>query len=267
MFAVFIACSGRENALETALQTVFLQDDVDLCDVVLSVPEEDAQARQAATALCEGEAPVPARVALRSGATGIGGALTSAVPEMGGDYVLVMSDAVVLHDPRTLSLLGGTVSASDVASASCMLVEQVKVEKNVERLDVRSFGYFLDRPPAGRAKPLTVWAPDCQGVFIRETYPVFASHGDLFVTKKPILAGPEAGLSASEALLDVALRIGCLAYGKGLRQIGTSRVSAGVTRGVLPPVDRTPVEIRPGLLPPEGRRFHPNETVIRMLAT
>jgi len=265
--SVFIAGSGRENTMQAALQAVFLQAGVDLCDVVLSVAEEDDKARQAATALCDGETPVPARVALRPGATGIGGALTSAIPDMSGDYVLVMSDAVVLHDPRTLSLLSGAVSASDVASASCMLVEQVKVEKKVERLDVRSYGYFLDQPPAGRATPLTVWAPDCQGVFIRESYPVFASHGDLFLTKKTTLVRPEAGLSASDDLLDVALKIGCLAYGEGLRQVGTSLVSAGVTKGVLPPVDRAPFEIPPGALPPEDRRFHPNETVIRMLDT
>jgi hypothetical protein len=265
--SVFVACSGQENTLRAALQALFLQDGIEISDVVLSVPEEDEQGRQMVATVSEMEAPCPLRVSLRPETSGSGDALTSAAADMSGDQVLAMSDAVVLHDARTLSLLGGMTGEPDVASASCMLVELVKVEKKVERPEVRSYGFFLNQPPDGRSEPFTVWEPECQGLFLREDYPVFANHGDLFLTTKATLAELDGSLAASDSLSDVALKIGCLAYGKGLRQIGTSVVSAGVTKGVLPPVDRTPFEVPPGLAPPENAWFRPNDIVIRMLDT
>ncbi|WP_346900616.1 hypothetical protein [uncultured Roseibium sp.] len=265
--SVFIACSAKENALRTALQALFLQDGIDICDVVLSVPEEDEQARQMVATVSEMDAPCSLRVSLRPETSGPGAALMSAAAGMTGDQVLVMSAAVVLHDPRTLSLLGSMISEPDVASASCMLVEQVKAAKNVERLEVRSYGYFLNRPIADRTASITVWEPGCQGIFLREDYPVFANHGDLFLTKKTTLAELDGASPVLDNLSDVALKIGSLAYGKGLRQIGTSVVSAGVTKDVLPPVDRTPFEVLSGLAPSESAQFHPNDIVIRMLDT
>ncbi len=263
--SVFISCSDQESALKTALQALFLQDEIEICDVVLSIPEEDTQARQIAAAVSEMETPCPLRVLLRPQTSSFGNALNSAAADMSGDQVLVMSDAVVLHDPRTLSLLGGMISEPDVASASCMLIEQVKVDKKVERPEIRSYGYFLDQPPKDRTAPFTVWEPGCQGLFLRENYPVFANHGDLFLTKKATLAELKGALPASDTLSDVALMIGSLAYGKGLRSIGTSVVSAGVTKDILPPADRTPFEVLPGQEPSENARFHPNDLVIRML--
>lgn len=265
--SVFIACSGQENALRTALQALFLQDRIELCDIVLSVPEDDEQARQIAATVGEMDAPCPLRVSHRPETSGPGDALMSAAADMTGDQVLVMSDAVVLHDPRTLSLLAGMTSEPDVASASCMLVEQVKVDKKVERPEVRSYGYFLNRPIMDRSAPITVWEPGCQGLFLREDYPVFANPGDLFLAKKATLAQLDGASAALDSLSDVALKIGSLAYGKGLRQIGTSVVSAGVTKNVLPPVDRTAFDVLPGQAPSERAQFHPNDIVIRLLDT
>ncbi|WP_346913540.1 hypothetical protein [uncultured Roseibium sp.] len=265
--SVFIACSGKETALRAALQALFLQDGIDICDVVLSVPEDDEQARQIAATVSEMEAPCSLRVSHRPETSGPGDALISAAADMTGDQILAMSDAVVLHDPRTLSLLAGMIAEQVAASASCMLVEQVKVEKKVERPEVRSYGYFLNQPITDRSAPISVWEPGCQGLFLREDYPVFANHGDLFLTEKATLAELDGASPALVSLSDVALKIGSLAYGKGLQQIGTSVVSAGVTKGVLPPVDRTPFEVLPGLAPSESAQFHPNDIVIRMLDT
>lgn len=89
-------------------------------------------------------------------------------PEPGGDHVVMMSQAVVLHDPRTLALLAHLLSLPKVASVGCPLI--VRADPKPNSAYSVQFSGLVGQSQAGMEPTLT--RGNLHGLFPRALLPV-----------------------------------------------------------------------------------------------
>lgn len=218
------------KALATAVGSLLAQRGVSIA-FVRAEHAGSAAAAPALQAVLDALAPGRGDVLTLTGHSPVGpGAIIA-----GSDnhHTLVIDDAVVLHDPRTLETLLALLRDGKTASAGCVMLRDA-VARRGSALQFESGGYFPSHVSLLASPRLILSLPDLRGALPAASYPVAANDPALVLLSNAALlaAGdPDDPLEAS-GLANLAFSLGALAA--GYRHLCTSAVRATVT-GPLPP--------------------------------
>ncbi|MBO0661389.1 glycosyltransferase family 2 protein [Jiella sp. MQZ9-1] len=138
-----------------------------------------------------------------------------------GDYLVVMSRNIVLHDHRTLEALVALAAQPDVGSAGCMLVREGTLKNELEVV-FHSAGFFPLSPPNGEDE--TTAPLHCLDVFEKTTYPVGQNSPFLQAIAMPLAKSCENlrnGLTGPDGYSRQA-------SARGLAHLCTTGISAGL---------------------------------------
>jgi hypothetical protein len=162
--------SGNEKTLAAMLEALALQQPMESLEVLIAVRAADAIAIQP---LLERLFSNRARLVLCPDEEGEGARLNRAAARAATDLILILGDAVLPHDPHTLTHLASLMAVRSVASASCMLVGP-RIIRKVTKHALVTAGYFsfINFPPDLAAMisgvdevlsvlPRTAWSAAC----------------------------------------------------------------------------------------------------------
>ncbi len=155
-------------------------------------------------------------------------AINRAAELVAGEYFFILSDRIVLHNPKTISTLCTLLDSPKVAAASCLLVAAT-ISGKTERLKLVSGGYTLAlKSTRGDAGYSVAELTDRSFFRLRATIPVIAGSPELFMFRRTIwndLGGLDPRISVPiEYHIDLSMR----ALRIGHRHAFTYAISAGI---------------------------------------
>jgi GT2 family glycosyltransferase len=225
--SVLLPVTREARALATFLESLRLQTLADKVDVVAVVDTSKPDRKAAAKEMLRRLFPGRHLVVEHDGALGPSAAINRAALRAGGKFMLLASEDIVLHDPRSLETLCRIADHDDVASAGCVLVRD-GATKGRGVTAFRSGGIFLSSGEATGNGP-RFSEPDCHASFPAATYPVVGNALTLFMVRADnwrTVGGLDAA-AFPDTFADIDYGVRALA--RGFRNLCTSAVSAALT--------------------------------------
>lgn len=188
----------------------------------------------------------PDRSDVAAAAGGLRAEIAAATADGADPYLLIASEAVVAHDPRTLSSLIAMIEAPNVASAGCVVVRE-NANRKTGATEFESGGYFPSHVSFIASPRLVVSAPNCLDALPDATYPVIANQFDFTLVRRDATAALNERWAFAGTRADLVF--GLRACAAGFRHLCTSAVRVVSVAEPPPKESLDPVadlDIRPG---------------------
>ena len=210
--------------LAMALRGLLLQEGPAIAAIRADVAAGDCPEAEVADVLAA-EAPGrgTVRMVRRHAAIGVS-TLIEASPSA---YTLVMDDAALLHDRRTLAALLGLVKSGRTASASCVLIRESAARRGTA-LTFESGGYMPSHVSLFAAPRLILSLPDTRAALPQMTYPVIANEPTLLLLGNHAVRDAEDGGLNQQGAPGDSIAFSLRALARGYRHLCTSAVRAAV---------------------------------------
>ncbi|WP_075216452.1 hypothetical protein [Mongoliimonas terrestris] len=139
---------------------------------------------------------------------------------------LFLDDTMVLHDRRTVSVLGTIARAEGVASAAAATVHE-RFSKHGSALSVETGGYFPSHVGLGGSPGLILSLPETAGALPDATYPVVANRFACCMVRTAVLGDLDLAAVGSPGSIPEPVRFALAALAAGHRHACTTVVRVG----------------------------------------
>ncbi|WP_341487079.1 hypothetical protein [Pararhizobium sp. A13] len=156
-----------------------------------------------------------------------GARLNRAAAQAEAELILVLGDAVLLHDPSTVPALVSLMKAPGVASATCILIGPQIVNKTT-KLALVSSGYFPFAAPAGGAAGVTYENGEILLNLPRAVWPAAVNTSRLFMVGKEEWRRIGGFLDQRLALEELGTPFWARSIAEGRSHVVTTAVSASL---------------------------------------
>jgi tetratricopeptide (TPR) repeat protein len=171
-----------------------------------------------------------------------GARLNRAAEQVDTDFLLVIGDTILLHDPCTTSALSSLLSDAAVASASCMLIGPQASGKTT-KLDLMSAGYFPSAMPGTEVGQMSLVNGDVLLNLPHGTWPTAANSSRMFMVK----SGQWRQLGGFTDQRSQLEELGTLFWTRARAEGSTHLLTTAVSASVLPAAGKTTTDRRTAL--------------------
>lgn len=210
--------------LAMALRALLLQEGPAIATIRADVAAGDCPEAEAADVLA---AEAPGRGTVRMVRRHEAISTSTLIDGSQSAYTLVLDDAALLHDRRSLAALLGLVKSGRTASASCVLIRESAARRGTA-LAFESGGYMPSHVSLFAAPRLILALPDTRAALPQMTYPVIANEPTLLLlSNEAVRSAEDGGLNQKSAPGD-SIAFSLRALARGYRHLCTSAVRAAV---------------------------------------